>query len=356
MPNMEWMTWVDWAHLAEMLVVPLCILAAALTIGIAINRRINKEIQRHRAASEETTWQDVFIKALYGVPVSLCLIVGLYWIVNTIDIIPPLVKIFSYILFTVIIISITRVVARTVSGVIDMQIERSDKKMPKTTLLTAIMNGVIYAMGVLVILQYYGISIAPILTALGVGGMAVALSLQETLANIFSGLHLIISKQLRIGDYIRLSSGEEGRVTDITWRFTTIIPAGESNMVVVPNKSIAAATIRNYSLPRRDIAVTIPIGVSYDSDLEHVERVTIEVAREVMHSVDPGLKKKPVVRFHTFGDSSIDFNVVLHTNRFDDQYILKHEFIKAITKRYREENIDIPYPIQTVLKPAEPNN
>lgn len=352
MPSMEWMSWVDWAHLLEMLLVPFCILAAALTVGIALNRRINKEIKRHLAATgEETTWQDVFINALYGVPVSLCLVVGLYWIVNTIDIIAPLVKIFSYILFTVIILTITRVVARAVGSIIDMQIERSDKKMPKTTLLTAIMNGVIYAMGILVILQYYGISIAPILTALGVGGMAVALSLQETLANIFSGLHLILSKQLRIGDYIHLNSGEEGRVTDITWRFTTIIPAGDSNMVVVPNKSIAAATIRNYSLPRRDITIKIPVGVSYDSDLEQVERVTLEVADEVMRRVDPGVKKKPAVRFHTFGDSSINFDVQLHTNRFDMQFLLKHEFIKALTKRYRVENIEIPYPIQTVLKP-----
>lgn len=352
MPSMEWMSWVDWAHLLEMLLVPFCILAAALTVGIALNRRINKEIKRHLAAAgEETTWQDVFINALYGVPVSLCLVVGLYWIVNTIDIIAPLVKIFSYILFTVIILTITRVVARAVGSIIDMQIERSDKKMPKTTLLTAIMNGVIYAMGILVILQYYGISIAPILTALGVGGMAVALSLQETLANIFSGLHLILSKQLRIGDYIHLNSGEEGRVTDITWRFTTIIPAGDSNMVVVPNKSIAAATIRNYSLPRRDITIKIPVGVSYDSDLEQVERVTLEVADEVMRRVDPGVKKKPAVRFHTFGDSSINFDVQLHTNRFDMQFLLKHEFIKALAKRYRVENIEIPYPIQTVLKP-----
>ena len=352
MPSMEWMSWVDWAHLLEMLLVPFCILAAALTVGIALNRRINKEIKRHLAATgEETTWQDVFINALYGVPVSLCLVVGLYWIVNTIDIIAPLVKIFSYILFTVIILTITRVISRAVGSIIDMQIERSDKKMPKTTLLTAIMNGVIYAMGILVILQYYGISIAPILTALGVGGMAVALSLQETLANIFSGLHLILSKQLRIGDYIHLNSGEEGRVTDITWRFTTIIPAGDSNMVVVPNKSIAAATIRNYSLPRRDITIKIPVGVSYDSDLEQVERVTLEVADEVMRRVDPGVKKKPAVRFHTFGDSSINFDVQLHTNRFDMQFLLKHEFIKALTKRYRVENIEIPYPIQTVLKP-----
>ena len=160
MPNMEWLNWFDWTHLLEMLIVPIGILVAALTAGITLNRMIKKRIM-HRLTSDETSWQSVFINALQGVPISLCLVVGLYWIVNTIDIIEPLVRIFSYILFTVIILTITRVIARTVSGVIDMQIERSQQSMPKTTLLNAIVNGIIYAMGILVVLQYYGISIAP---------------------------------------------------------------------------------------------------------------------------------------------------------------------------------------------------
>ena len=354
MLNMDWMNWIDWTHLLEMLIVPLCILTAALTVGIMLNRMIKKRVI-NRINTDETSWQGILINALQGVPISFCLVVGLYWIVNTIDIIEPLVKIFSYILFTVIIFTITRVIARTVSGVIDMQIERSQQTMPKTTLLTAIINGIIYAMGILVVLQYYGISIAPILTALGVGGMAVALALQETLANIFSGLHLILSKQLRLGDYIHLSSGEEGRVTDITWRFTTIVPVGEGNMVVIPNQKIASSIITNYSMPRHDIIIKIPVGVAYDSDLQKVEDVTLEVAHQVLESLGEKIddNRKPSVRFYNFGESSIDFNVLLHSARFDDQFRLKHEFIKALTARFREEGIEIPFPIRTIVQ--QPN-
>jgi small-conductance mechanosensitive channel len=316
-----------------------------------VNRMIKRRIMQHLTI-EEATWQYIFINAMQGVPISLCLVVGLYWIVNTIDIIEPLVRIFSYILFTVIILTITRVIARTISGVVDMQIERSQQSMPKTTLLNAILNGIIYAMGILVVLQYYGISIAPILTALGVGGMAVALALQETLANIFSGLHLILSKQLRLGDYIRLSSGEEGRVTDITWRFTTIVPVGDGNMVVIPNQKIASSIITNYSMPRHDIVIKIPVGVAYDSDLQKVEDVTLDVARQVLTALNEKLddNRQPTVRFYNFGDSSIDFNVLLHSARFDDQFRLKHEFIKALTARFRQEGIEIPFPIRTVIK------
>ena len=123
MSNLEWMSWVDWKHLLEMLVLPSLILIASLTAGILLNRMINKRLT---VPTTETGWQFVFINALRGVPISLCLVTGLYWIVNTINIIEPLVRIFSYILFTVIILSLTRVLARTVSGIINLQIERND--------------------------------------------------------------------------------------------------------------------------------------------------------------------------------------------------------------------------------------
>ena len=349
----DWLSWIDWTHLMEMLFIPICILAASLTVGIMLNKLINRRIENHLNI-DENSWFYIFINALRGVPVSLCLVVGLYWIVNTINIIEPLTRLFSYILFTVIILSITRVAARTINGCISLHIESSQQKLPKTTLLNTILNVVIYAMGVLVVLQYYGISIAPILTAMGVGGMAVALALQETLANIFSGLHLILSKQLRLDDYIKLSTGEEGRVTDITWRFTTIVPAGGGNMIVIPNQKIASSNITNYSMPRKDIVISIPVGVAYDSDLDKVERVTLDVAKEVMAQLDKDVKMEPAVRFHTFGESSIDFNVVLHSSYFEHQFLLKHEFIKALTRRYREEGIEIPYPTRTVLQPEEP--
>lgn len=349
MQNFTLFTLPDGTHIAELLFLPACILIGSLAVGLAANKFINRRIEKH-VQLEEGTWHYLFIHALRGVPVSLALVTGLYWIVNTIEIVPSLARLFSYVLFTVIILSITRVVARTVGGSLEMHIEHSDEKLPKTTLLSTILNIVVYAMGILVILQYYGISIAPIITALGVGGMAVALALQETLANIFSGLHLILSKQLRLDDYIRLSTGEEGRVTDITWRYTTIIPAGGGNMIVIPNQSIAKSNITNFSMPRRDIVIKVPVGVSYDSDLDAVERVTVEVARETLQKFDKEVTLEPVVRFHTFGDSSIDFNVIMHSSNFDNQFLVKHEFIKALTRRYREEGIDIPYPTRTIFQ------
>ena len=345
-------------NLVDLLLIPACIVLASLTAGIIADRLIRRYIGHHLAV-EESTWKYVLIRSMQGVPIFFSFIIGLYWAIDAVEISPTLTKLLSYLLFTSNVFSITRVLARTVDGVVTMYFERSEKNLPKTTLLNSILIGVIYAMGLLVILQYYGISIAPILTAAGVGGMAVALALQETLSNIFSGLHLILSKQLRIGDYIKLGSGEEGRVTDITWRFTTIIPLGASNTIVIPNKTIAGANITNYSLPTLNINVSVPVGVAYDSDLATVERVTIETAKEVLARVDDNPNAEPLVRYTDFGDSSINFVVILPSSLFDNQVIIKHEFIKALTDRYRAEGIDIPYPIQTIIQEkadAEENN
>ena len=239
------MATMSFEHLLDILFVPICIQIGALIVGSFLSRLINRYLQSN---VNRDSWQYIFVNALKGLPISWCSGVGLYWTINSLSIPETISRLLSYLLFAVIIFTLTRVIARTLSGMIDFYTMRSDQNMPKTSLLNNVINFVIYAMGVLIVLQYYGISVAPILTALGVGGMAVALALQDTLANVFSGMHLILSKQLRLNDYVRLSTGEEGKVTDITWRFTTL-QSVSNNVVVVPNQSISKAIITNYSMP-----------------------------------------------------------------------------------------------------------
>ena len=359
MENFEKLRHMGLLELAQYLIVPVCILCVALVIGVAINRFLMEKISR-RIKSEESDIKEIFFRAMQGVPISLCLVIGLYWVVNTSHMPDSLIQILSYLLFTSIMFTITRVVERTVSGFINAKFSSSGQAS-QSTLMGTILKAFIYASGILIILQYYGISIAPILTVMGLSSMAIALGLQPTLENIFSGLQLILSKQIKVNDVIKVGANE-GCVVDINWRFTTIMPANEGNVVVIPNKDIAGSTSTNYSRPREDVVIVIPIGVGYESDLEQVERVTVEVAREIMIEVDgyePMFNSEgvdinplaPVVRFQEFADSSINFNAVLHAKKFANQYIIKHKFIMAITKRYREEGINIPFPIRTLLTP-----
>ena len=353
----------DAMELLQYLVVPLGILCISLFVGIAINRALIRRMAR-REKTETSSIKEVFYRAIQGVPVSLCMVIGLYWVVNTSQMPETLRQLLSYLLFTSIMFTITRVVERTVSGFINMKFSTSGAAS-QSTLMSTILKVFIYASGGLIILQYYGISIAPILAAMSVGGMAAALGLQDTLQNIFAGLQILLSKQIKVNDFIKIGANE-GRVVDINWRFTTIMPANEGTVIVIPNKDIAGSTSVNYSRPRDDVIIVVPIGVGYESDLEQVERVTVEVARKIMIEVDdyePAINSEgvdinplaPAVLFTEFADSSINFNAILHAHKFQNQLKLRHKFIMAITKRYREEGINIPFPIRTVLMPDKQN-
>ena len=359
---MNYLQQIDWSNLLDDLIIAACILGVALTVGIVLNRMLTKKLEA-KVKDSDSELMEIFFRAMKGVPISLCLVIGLYWSVQSADLPDSLDKIFSYVLFTVIVFTLTRVCERTLSGFIRLKFS-SSSDVTQSTLLDTIFRVLIYASGALILLDYFNISVAPIITAMGVGGMALTFGLRESLENIFAGLQIIVSKQFRVNDYIRLSTGDEGRVTDINWRYITVTPPSDSNVVVIPNKVIAGSVTTNYSQPRDDIVLIVPIGVAYDSDLEHVESVTVEVARELQKKIDGyepefdenGVDRSPlapVVRYQAFNDSSIDFNAVMHVRSFTNQYLLKHEFIKAITKRYREEGINIPFPIRTLDLPDD---
>src|SRR6202050_4793744 len=126
---------------------------------------------------------------------------------------------------------------------------------PATTLTQSLAQVVVVILGVLVVLRVIGIEITPLLTALGVGGLAVALALQDTLSNLFGGFYVTVAGQIRLGDYVRLNSGEEGYISDISWRRTTIRGLS-NNLVIVPNATMAKATITNYNLPEKRMSVS----------------------------------------------------------------------------------------------------
>lgn len=220
--------------------------------------------------------------------------------------------------------------------------------VPATSLTQQLAKAGILGLGVLIILDSLGVKIGSLLAALGIGSVAVALGLQDTLSNLFAGMYVGVSKNLRLGDYVKLQSGEEGYVTDIGWRETKIrlLP---NNMVIVPNAKLSQTILTNYYLPDKELAVLVEAGVDYGSDLAAVERVTCEVAREVLQQVPGGVPGfEPFIRFHTFGESSVNFTVILRAKEFVDQYLLKHEFIKRLHARYRQDGIVIPFPIRTV--------
>lgn len=250
-------------------------------------------------------------------------------------------------------VSVTLAAAAIASQSVDIYGAMIAPALPVSSLTRNVAWALTAVLGLLVVLNGVGLSITPMLTALGVGGLAVALALQEPLANFFAGLFITLAGQIRVGDYVKLDSGQEGYVVDFSWRSTRLRMLA-NNLVLVPNAKLAQAIVVNHHLPSRDLAVLVEVGVDYASDLRQVERVVMEVGREVMAEVPGGMPDfEPFIRYHTFADSSINFTVILRAKEFVDQYLIKHEFVKRLHPRFTDEGIVIPFPIRTIAHRTE---
>ncbi|WP_317899811.1 mechanosensitive ion channel family protein [Aurantibacillus circumpalustris] len=319
-----------------------------LTIGFLLEKFVLKRI---KLFAKKTTWKfdDVIFNSLGGLVVLWFLILGFSIGVQAHVVQTELRIITHKITASVLILSLAVFAIRLFVNLIKVTAEDTSGRAPSNSIILNIIRIVILLIGAMLILQVFGVSIAPILTALGVGGLAVALALQETLSNLFAGIQIIASKKIRTGDYIKLSSGEEGHVVDITWR-NTIIKAIQNNLIIIPNTKISTSIVTNYFFPELEMSFAVEVGVSYDSDLDIVEKITLETATRILQTVEGGAKEfTPFTRYHTFSDSSINFAVILRAQEFGNQFLIKHEFIKALHKSYIKNNIEIPFPIRTVI-------
>jgi small-conductance mechanosensitive channel len=202
----------------------------------------------------------------------------------------------------------------------------------------------LWIVAILIALDMIGIEIKPILAGLGIAGLAAALALQDTLSNFFSAIYIAADQPVKIGDFIEVSSGEKGYVSDIGWR-TTRLRTRDNNIVIIPNAKLAQSVITNFNQIQNRFKVEIPIGVSYKSDLEKVEKVTIDIAKKIMNKFEPKITDfNPYIRYENFGDFSISFKVSMMTEDVERKYQIVHEFIKELTKAYKKSNIEIPYP------------
>jgi|TARA_B100000809_G_scaffold240242_1_gene262399 small-conductance mechanosensitive channel len=314
-------------------------------LEFVIIRRVHKLAERTRFK-----WDDMLIGSIRGVGTIWLVAGGLYLALNVGALDPLLVSTTRSVLMVIVLGSAVIAVMRAVGGAVEVVSARAGGAIKSPTLVVNLARISVGVLGLFIILQNLGIDITALITALGIGGIAIALALQDTLGNLFAGVQIILSKQVRQGNYIRLTSGEEGWVTDVKGRNTTIQTFPDGNLVTVPNSLLASSIVKNFSMPRKALWVTLEVGVSYDSDLEHVEVVALEVAKEVLGEVDGGVPgEDPIVRYHTFGDSSINFDVRMMVREFESQFPVKHEFIKRLHQRFNDEGIEIPFPIRTVM-------
>jgi len=217
--------------------------------------------------------------------------------------------------------------------------------LPVTTLTENLAQLAVLLLGLVLLLQEFDVRITPLLTALGVGGLAVALAMQDTLSNLFAGFYVAVGGQIRLGDYIKLASGEEGYVADIAWR-NTMVRSTSNNLIIIPNARLSQSIVTNYHLPNKRVAASLQVNVAFESDVEQVERILLEEATAGARQIS-GMCADPapsVLLDPGFGDFWLGFSVNYQVAEFNDQGGVRAALRKRILKRFLQEGIRLPYP------------
>ncbi|MBZ5618555.1 MAG: mechanosensitive ion channel family protein [Acidobacteriia bacterium] len=331
------------------LVWPVVIFLATFAAGWLMRRLILRALRAWTSRTQSRAGL-ILTEALRGPILIWTVILGVHLGLQSSELPPRITEWGAKTLLVLWIVSLTIMCVRIAGNLVRFYGDQVPGALPVTTLTENLAQLAVVLLGIVLLLKAIGLEITPMLTALGVGGLAVALALQDTLSNLFAGFYVAVARQIRLGDYIKLNTGEEGYVCDIGWRNTTIRGLG-NNMIIIPNSKLAQAIVTNYYLPEKRMSASLQVGVSYECDPERIERVLLEVARQSAGEI-PGMLSEPApsVAFDPgFGESALGFTLGFQVAEFANQFGVRHELRKRIFRRFKEEGIEMPFPTRTVF-------
>jgi MscS family membrane protein len=211
-------------------------------------------------------------------------------------------------------------------------------------LLRKTLKASIIILGVLIILGKWGVQIGPLVGALGIGGLAIALALNSSLSNVFSGIQLILDRSINVGDKVKLESGDVGIVLDIGLR-STRMRTFDNEVISLPNSQLANAQVKNYTKPDSTIRVGVNFGVAYGSDVAEVKRVVLDVIKQLD---DIMLEPEPQVLFLNMSDFSLDMCARVWVDDYGKQFATKLAMTELVYNTLNNTGIEIPFPTRTV--------
>jgi len=252
--------------------------------------------------------------------------------------------ILTAILLTTILVKISRTIIT--SAVHRIAVKNDEEELGKTLplLINRVVTFLIIAVAAIIVLDKFGQNISSILAILGAGSLALGLAAQDTISNMISGFVIMIDRPFRVGDRIKIPSGEIGDVYEIGLRSTKILDF-ENNLLIVPNNELVKTRIINYGYPQSEIRVTVEISVAYGSDIDTVKRIMLDAARS-----HPSVLKTPEPEAYLMklAASSLDFSLFCRVADFKLQFKTAEELRIAIYNGLNNAGIEIPFPQQVV--------
>ncbi len=244
--------------------------------------------------------------------------------------------------------------ARIAGRFIDFYTASDSTRIPAGSIFTNLVKALIYLVGVVLILRQFNVSLTPIITTLGIGGVAIGLALQPTLGNLFAGIQIVTSHQIEPGDFVRLASGDEGTVEDVTWSNTTIRKV-TSELIIVPNSVLGKEPVINFSRSNHQHTLVVPSMVAPETDVLHLERVVREAASETMRTSHYTYKgAAPAFRLTSTTGGGISFNTILPIISYRSEGPVRSEFLEILVERFTAEGIKLARPLAPAPAPGGP--
>ncbi len=206
--------------------------------------------------------------------------------------------------------------------------------------IATIVRYALIIIGLIIIFQTTGIDLSALGLLIGALGVGIGFGLQNITNNFISGIIILFERPIKVGDRIELDN-LAGNIVDISARSTTII-TNDNIAVIVPNSDFINSRVINWSHNNKNVRLNFPVGVSYNEDPEKIRKLLSEVANE-----NQGVLRtpEPYILFEAFGDSSLNFDLMVWTSEYIDRpKILRSELYFEIFKKFKEHNVEIPFP------------
>jgi small-conductance mechanosensitive channel len=330
------------------MLIPLAFITAGIILGLIIEIVVMKVALKY---AKTTAWEvdEIIVLSFKGIILLYTYLLGIYLATLFMSELSDSVRgLINNILLSIVVLVTAHVFSKIIVGFTRRETSRIRGVPASTTIISLLPRLLLYLAAAMIVLNVFGITILPFIAAFGIIGLALALAVQETLANLFAGFQIIASKKIKPGQYIKLDSGEQGIIKDISWRNTSIHHSS-NYMIIVPNSKLAGSVVENYDVPVQEIGFVVYLEVSYYTDLDRLEKVLLEEATKIQKTVEGGLRTyEPIVRYYEFGDASVKVKVIMRGVEYSSKNLMTHEFIKNIHKRFEKEGFEMNTPEQLI--------
>lgn len=323
------------------------VVVAAAIVGWLFNRFVIAFI-RAVAGKTKTRVDDIIIKAVHPALVFTLFFAGiavaLEWYGSTLP--RQFVTWAGGATLGVIVFLVALSAARLASAVLHHRARQEPRWTPAATLGSRLLGAIIWVLALLTVLRHYGFEITPLLTSLGLAGLAIALALQDTLANFFAGVWIQTGRSLWPGHYVKIEEKNlEGFIVEVGWR-TTKIRSLPGNIILIPNQVLAQSTVTDFWLPEPKMGASLTVVTAFETDPDRVAPMILEEIRAATSEVDYILKDpEPFCRLNRRVDNGWEFWMSFWVPYYYNQWNAQGYVLNKIRKRFLKEGIRMPLPI-----------